>query len=105
MFPRPLHLSDQNVATAALLARLTGRPPIPLPPFLTGKLPMPHLPQLLGLPMGHHQQHFSPPGFLQGFHNNRDDGAESPIDGEFLFRHPLIKSLFFNLSIYLIAVD
>ena len=96
MFPRPLHLSDQNVATAALLARLTGRPPLPLPPFLTGKLPMPHLPQLLGLPMhGHHQQQFSPPGFLQGFHNNRGDGAESPIDGEFFS-----YTLYFFLSIY-----
>lgn len=80
MFPRPVHLTDQNAATAALLARLAGRPPLPLPPFLAAKLPLPPLPQLLGFPLAHQQQ-FSPPGFLQNFQNGRE-GAESPIDDE-----------------------
>jgi len=103
LLPRPLPLSENMAASAALLARLTARPPFPFPvsgnlPFLNngkvfpGMPPMlAHLPQfpdirarLLGLqfpPRQESQPQFSPPGFLGGFNFNRD-GSDSPLDDE-----------------------
>ena len=105
ILPRPLPLSENLAANAALLARLTAsRPPFPfpasLPPFLGGGKSLPpgmppmlaSLPQfpeirarLLGLQFPQRQDsppQFSPPGFLGNFNFNRD-GSDSPIDGEF----------------------
>jgi len=104
LLPRPLPLSDNMAASAALLARLTARPPFPFPGsgnfpnFLNNGKAFPgmppmlaHLPQfpdirarLLGLqfpPRPESQPQFSPPGFLGGFNFNRD-GSDSPIDDE-----------------------
>ena len=110
ILPRPLPLSENIAANAALLARLTAgsRPPFPfpaaLPPFLAGagKTPagpppvppmlasLPQFPEirarLLGLQFPQRQEsppQFSPPGFLASLPFNRD-GSDSPIDGESL---------------------
>ena len=104
LLPRPLPLSENIAANAALLARLTAnRPPFPfpgLPPFMAGgkSLPpgmppmlasLPQLPEirarLLGLQFPPRQDspapQFSPPGFLGNFNFNRD-GSDSPVDGK-----------------------
>ena len=103
LLPRPLPLSENMAASAALLARLTAaRPAFPFPPapFLSGGKAVPginpmlaQLPQfpdirarLLGLQFPQRQEsppQFSPPGFLGGFNFNRD-GSDSPVDGELL---------------------
>ena len=101
LLPRPLPLSENMAASAALLARLTAaRPAFPFPPspFLSGGKPIPGMPpmlaqlpqfpdiraRLLGLQFPQRQEsppQFSPPGFLGGFNFNRD-GSDSPVDGE-----------------------
>ena len=104
LLPRPLPISDNVAASAALLARLTARPPFPfpapggLPNFLNNGKSFPGMPpmlaslpqfpdlraRLLGLQFPQRQEsqtQFSPPGFLGGFNFNRD-GSDSPIDGK-----------------------
>ena len=107
LLPRPLPLSENFAANAALLARLSAlpgsRPPVfpfapgslppswpltkhPMPPMLAS---LPQLPEirarLLGLQFPPRQEsqspQFSPPGFLGNFNFNRD-GSDSPVDGE-----------------------
>ena len=101
LLPRPLPLSENMAASAALLARLTAaRPAFPFPPspFLSGGKTLPGMPpmlaqlpqfpdiraRLLGLQFPQRQEsppQFSPPGFLGGFNFSRD-GSDSPVDGE-----------------------
>merc|ERR1711936_829687 len=101
LLPRPLPLSENMAASAALLARLTAaRPAFPFPPspFLSGGKTLPGMPpmlaqlpqfpdiraRLLGLQFPQRQEsppQFSPPGFLGGFNFNRD-GSDSPVDDE-----------------------
>ena len=110
LLPRPLPLSENFAANAALLARLSAlpgsRPPVfpfapgslppswpltkhPMPPMLAS---LPQLPEirarLLGLQFPPRQEsqspQFSPPGFLGNFNFNRD-GSDSPVDGEIFF--------------------
>jgi len=105
LLPRPLPLSENFAANAALLARLSAlpgsRPPVfpfapgslppswpltkhPMPPMLAS---LPQLPEirarLLGLQFPPRQEsqspQFSPPGFLGNFNFNRD-GSDSPVD-------------------------
>jgi len=91
--PRPLPLSENMAASAALLARLTAaRPAFPFPPspFLSGGKPLPGMPpmlaqlpqfpdiraRLLGLQFPQRQEsppQFSPPGFLGGLTSTETD--------------------------------
>ena len=127
LLPRPLPLSENVAASAALLARLTAsRPPFPfpgpgnLPNFLgngknfPGMPPMlaAHLPQfpdirarLLGLQFPQRQENppqFSPPGFLGGFNFNRD-GSDSPIDGE--YRRFTLQQIFTSFFLLTRIID
>ena len=130
LLPRPLPLSENFAANAALLARLSSlpgsRPPFPfapgsLPPgFLSAspltKHPMPpmlaSLPQLpeirarlLGLQFPPRQEsqspQFSPPGFLGNFNFNRD-GSDSPVDGEIVLCFYFHSNVFSGLFFHII---
>ena len=120
LLPRPLPLSENFAANAALLARLSAlpgsRPPVfpfapgslppswpltkhPMPPMLAS---LPQLPEirarLLGLQFPPRQEsqspQFSPPGFLGNFNFNRD-GSDSPVDGEIFFLDLFCTQVYF----------